>query len=242
MLDMAKLQICGDRLKKCLETDTPIHAFVPKPVPYSGPYVTTEMRERWAKLDHDFAMLRTTTSLIYTEEGMVEVVKATQDKLEMIEAVLVEKDLSENSKSTKKRTWDEYQTQTQGQVEELLSRKRSRVGEMKRPWTTFGWIIDVAVGRRVAHQLLKLTQAMGALIILTQKNHSPVGVGKGGVGCKIVFQNWCGNNSSGLWHTGFIGPDAGTLTEFSLHIVCAYPPAPPELCFRAWQNVFVLTA
>ena len=136
MLDMAKLQICGDRLKKCLETDTPIHAFVPKPVPYSGPYVTTEMRERWAKLDHDFAMLRTITSLIYTEEGMVEVVKATQDKLEIIEAVLVEKDLSENSKSTLKRTWDEYQTQTQGQVEELLSRKRSRVGEMSEFLTT----------------------------------------------------------------------------------------------------------
>ena len=94
------------------------------------------MRERWAKLDHDFAMLRTTTSLIFTEEGMVEVVKATQDKLAMIEAVLAEKDLSENSKGTLKRTWDEYQTQTQGQVEELLSRKRSRVGEMSEFLTT----------------------------------------------------------------------------------------------------------
>ena len=62
--------------------------------------------------------------------------KATQDKLEMIEAVLIEKDLSENSKGTLKRTWDEYQTQTQGQVEELLSRKRSRVGEMSEFLTT----------------------------------------------------------------------------------------------------------
>ena len=66
----------------------------------------------------------------------MEVVKATQDKLAMIEAVLAEKDLSENSKGTLKRTWDEYQTQTQGQVEELLSRKRSRVGEMSEFLTT----------------------------------------------------------------------------------------------------------
>ena len=47
MMDMAKLQICGDRLRRCLETDTPIHVFVPKPVPYSGPHVTTDMRDRW---------------------------------------------------------------------------------------------------------------------------------------------------------------------------------------------------
>ena len=43
---------------------------------------------------------------------------------------------------------------------------------------------------------------------------------KGGVGCKIVswpqFQNWCGNDSSGLWHTGFIDLDVGTLAEFRL--------------------------
>ena len=53
--------------------------------------------------------------------------------------------------------------------------------------------------------------------------------GKGGVGCKIVFrpqfQNWCGDDSSVLWHTGFIDQDAGTLAEFCLHIVCAYPPS-----------------
>ena len=51
MLDMDKRQICGDKLKHCLETDTPIHAFVPKGVPYKGTHVTEEMREKWAKLE-----------------------------------------------------------------------------------------------------------------------------------------------------------------------------------------------
>lgn len=42
-------------------------------------------------------MLRTTTSLIFTEDGTVEVVKDTQEKMEQIEAILVNNGLIEEN-------------------------------------------------------------------------------------------------------------------------------------------------
>ena len=75
--------------------DTP-EAFIPKAVPYQE-HVTEESIGP-ARPHFFFAMLRTTTSIITAEDRMMEVVKATQDKLETIQMVLDTEGLTEENR------------------------------------------------------------------------------------------------------------------------------------------------
>ena len=85
VMTAGKLKCRIERVDACLQQRIPTSAFVPREVPYHGPWVTTtSMRERWAKLDRQFALDRTALSLEFSKEGLIEVSQGSEDKIQVI--------------------------------------------------------------------------------------------------------------------------------------------------------------
>ena len=69
-------------------------------------------------------------------------------------------------------------------------------------------------------------------------------IGRGGIGCEVVlwpqFQNWSGNDSGSLWHSGFIDKDTGLLAEptqcMCIPPRCAARRGRTSLCLTEWVN------